>query len=226
MVRGDQIYVYREFLNLQGLYEHHGIACGDETVIHYSKLSDPPEVKRTSLETFGRNQPIYVQRYPRSFIPDVVVDRAKSRLGERKYNLLFNNCEHFATWCKIGISQSEQIKDFIPTINSLKTEEWYEPIHQAIQDTDPNNAKRLFNDALAQIKLVWDDVQPRYKRVLQEQQTWQQVAVEALKTNREDLARAALVRKKSYEKQAEELESQLKQLATMTENLLGNRQNL
>jgi hypothetical protein len=25
MARGDQIYVFREFLNLQGIYEHHGI---------------------------------------------------------------------------------------------------------------------------------------------------------------------------------------------------------
>ena len=39
-----------------------------------------------------------------------VVCNAKSRLGERKYDLATNNCEHFATWCKTCISSSEQGK--------------------------------------------------------------------------------------------------------------------
>ena len=32
-----------------------------------------------------------------------------SRIGEQDYNLLFNNCEHFATWCKTGRHRSSQI---------------------------------------------------------------------------------------------------------------------
>jgi hypothetical protein len=32
-----------------------------------------------------------------------------SRIGEQDYNLLFNNCEHFATWCKTGRHRSGQI---------------------------------------------------------------------------------------------------------------------
>ena len=31
------------------------------------------------------------------------------RLGEQDYNLLFNNCEHFATWCKTGLHRSGQV---------------------------------------------------------------------------------------------------------------------
>ncbi|MBR9911110.1 MAG: lecithin retinol acyltransferase family protein [Gammaproteobacteria bacterium] len=38
-----------------------------------------------------------------------VITRAKSRLGEKNFNLLFNNCEHFASWCVTGISNSDQI---------------------------------------------------------------------------------------------------------------------
>ncbi|HEX9027265.1 MAG TPA: lecithin retinol acyltransferase family protein, partial [Clostridium sp.] len=26
--------------------------------------------------------------------------RFKSKLGENEYNLIVNNCEHFAIWCK------------------------------------------------------------------------------------------------------------------------------
>ncbi|SEM38990.1 Lecithin retinol acyltransferase [Butyrivibrio sp. ob235] len=44
------------------------------------------------------------------------VERAKSRLGEDKYNLAFNNCEHFALWCKTGIKESSQVDDFLNNI--------------------------------------------------------------------------------------------------------------
>ncbi|MEC4804465.1 MAG: lecithin retinol acyltransferase family protein [Jaaginema sp. PMC 1079.18] len=225
MARGDQIYVYREFLNLQGFYEHHGIDCGDDTVIHYRKVGTA-EVQRTSWESFTLGNTVHLRQYPHSFVADVVVSRAESRLGEQQYNLLFNNCEHFATWCKIGISQSNQIIDFAPVLRHIKTDEWYEPIHEAISATDPNNAQQTLNQALADIKVVWDDVQPRYKEALAEQNTWQNVAKEALKRDREDLAKAALSRKLEYRKKAEELEQYLEKLAMMTENLLRNRQNL
>ena len=39
------------------------------------------------------------------------VKRAYSRIGECNYNLINNNCEHFAIWCKTGISISSQVKN-------------------------------------------------------------------------------------------------------------------
>ena len=222
MAKGDQIYVWREFANLNGVYEHHGIDCGDNTVIHYRKPSEI--IERTSLETFTRGKQIYVRYYPAGFcfIPDVVVARAESRLGENKYNLLFNNCEHFATWCKTGISDSKQVKDFIPVINKLDTYNLYEPIKNALQGVDNNEAQNLLNHALADIRIVWDQVQPRYKQALEEVEAWNKVAWEALKRHREDLAKEALRRKLKHKKTATELQVQLEKLATMTENLLRN----
>jgi hypothetical protein len=44
------------------------------------------------------------------FSPDAVVARAVSRLGERRFDLVLNNCEHFASWCKTGISESRQVE--------------------------------------------------------------------------------------------------------------------
>ena len=41
------------------------------------------------------------------------IKRARSKLHEKEYNLLFNNCEHFATWCKTGLAKSYQIGDII-----------------------------------------------------------------------------------------------------------------
>ncbi len=222
MAFGDQVYAYRELLNVQGVYEHHGIDCGDGTVIHYRKPSET--IERTSLETFTRGSQLYKRDYLEGFcfIPDVVVNRAMSRLGEQKYNLLFNNCEHFATWCKTGISDSKQIREFVPVITTFNTQNLYEPIKKALNIPDSNNAERLLRDALGSIQIAWDDIQPRYQEMMGEVRSWQQVAQEALKRHREDLAREALKKKIDYEKQAEALKIQLEQLARMTEDVLKN----
>ena len=39
-----------------------------------------------------------------------IVRRARSRLGERCYNLLENNCAHFCTWCQLGEPRSVQVE--------------------------------------------------------------------------------------------------------------------
>jgi hypothetical protein len=39
---------------------------------------------------------------------DAVIDRAQARIGERAFSIMFHNCEHFASWCKTGISNSDQ----------------------------------------------------------------------------------------------------------------------
>ena len=47
------------------------------------------------------------------YTPEETVERAYSRLGETKYNLVTNNCEHFAVWCKTGISESHQVNSIL-----------------------------------------------------------------------------------------------------------------
>ncbi len=41
--------------------------------------------------------------------PDAVIGRAEARIGERAFSIIFHNCEHFSSWCKTGISNSEQV---------------------------------------------------------------------------------------------------------------------
>lgn len=50
------------------------------------------------------------------YTPEETVERAKQRLGETSYNFFTNNCEHFAIWCKTGVSESLQISGML---NSL-----------------------------------------------------------------------------------------------------------
>ena len=226
MAKGDCIYVYRNLAQLDGVYKHYGIDCGDGTVIHYRKPSET--IEQTSLATFSRGNPVYVAEYGDGFgyIPDVVVERAKSRLGEQEYNLLFNNCEHLTNWCKTGISDSKQVKEFLPIVDHFDVSKLYEPIKQALKGKDYKTSAQLLAEALIDIKSVWNQVQPQYKNAIAEAETWSQVATKALEQNREDLARAAIARKLSYEKQARKLEMELRELAEMTENIVRNQQEL
>lgn len=226
MAKGDRIYVYRNLWQLDGVYKHYGIDCGDGTVIHYRKPSEI--IERTSMSVFSRGNPVYKVRETEDFcfVPNVVLERAESRLGEKQYNLLFNNCEHFVSWCKTGISDSKQISDFVPTISRLDPAQLYEPIKQALQDKDKNNARQLLAEALADIRSVWNTVQPEYERAIAEIKAWDEVAKAALKKDREDLARAALEKKWHYRQRAGKLELELNELAELTENIIRNQQSL
>jgi hypothetical protein len=226
MAKGDLIYVDRNWWEIDGLYKHYGIDCGDGTVIHYRKPSEV--IERTSMATFSRGNPVYVRETSADFhfLSDVVVERAESRLGENKYNLLFNNCEHFAYWCKTGISDSKQVQEFVPTILKMNPSKLYKPIRQALQGKDKNNAQQLLAEALNDLKSVWDTIQPQYKNAIAEVATWDKVAKKALQKNREDLARAAISKKLNYQKKAQKLEQELQELAEMTENILRTQHDL
>lgn len=220
-MKGDQLLVYRKLWNLDRVYQHHGIDCGDGTVIHYRKPSEV--IERTSYEVFSRGSAVSAKQYVKGFcyLPDVVVKRAKSRLGEAEYSLFFNNCEHFATWCKTGISDSKQIREYFSLMGKFDKTKFADLLRQGLQKSNRPNVERLTQDALTDIEAVWEQVQPEYKQALEEITAWENVAKKALRQNREDLARAALAKKRDYQLKAWDLESQLNELATMTENLIA-----
>ncbi len=47
------------------------------------------------------------------YSPEDTIRRAKSKLDEKNYSLIFNNCEHFVIWCKTGISESHQVNNIL-----------------------------------------------------------------------------------------------------------------
>ncbi len=103
MAQGDHIYIDC------GAYTHHGIDCGDGTAIHYIGENLRGVITRTSMAEFTSGKQIFVKQYETFELSDIVILRAESRLNENNYNLFFNNCEHFATWCKTGKHESEQV---------------------------------------------------------------------------------------------------------------------
>lgn len=96
--KGDHIYVWHVF------YSHHGIYAGGGKAVHYLREG----VALTSLEEFAGGGKIRVKRHLVKKDGDEILSRAYSRLGEDRYNLIFNNCEHFASWCATGIPVSFQ----------------------------------------------------------------------------------------------------------------------
>jgi len=96
-----------------GLFLHHGIDLGDGSVAHYL---EGREILRSPLEEFSRGEPVCEVPYPAGSCSPVGVTlrRAMGRLGEQNYNLLFNNCEHFAHWCKTGRHRSAQVESWLP----------------------------------------------------------------------------------------------------------------
>uniref|UniRef100_A0A915EB62 LRAT domain-containing protein n=1 Tax=Ditylenchus dipsaci TaxID=166011 RepID=A0A915EB62_9BILA len=43
-----------------------------------------------------------------AFTPEEIKERALSKVGSKGYSMFFNNCEHFAKWCRNNCSESEQ----------------------------------------------------------------------------------------------------------------------
>ncbi|MDO6354611.1 lecithin retinol acyltransferase family protein [Caloramator sp. CAR-1] len=78
------------------IYTHHGLYVGDGYVIHY----DNGLVCEVTYEEFASGRKVYVLDSPIIYSRETVVYRARMRLGENKYDLFFNNCEHFVRWCR------------------------------------------------------------------------------------------------------------------------------
>ena len=98
-------------------YTHHGIYVGDGQVVHYSGLSrawrrGPVEV--ASLSEFSMGRVLWMKWTPTPrYIGRAAAQRALSRVGEDRYRVMTNNCEHFCAWCLDGESRSRQIERWL-----------------------------------------------------------------------------------------------------------------
>lgn len=94
-------------------YSHHGIYAGNGEVIHYGGFHHSVgrrPVESISLRSFAAGRRIGVRLEPDAVYRGLdAVTRARSRLGEDRYGILTNNCEHFCTWCVLGVARSEQV---------------------------------------------------------------------------------------------------------------------
>jgi hypothetical protein len=242
MAKGDHLYVERGL----GSFTHHGIDCGDGTVIHYQ---DGASIMRSTHQFFSKGKPIEVRYYAQADAPETILKRALSRLGERDYHLVFNNCEHFVTWCKTGKHQSSQVDQAVTaslvggvlgglTLNPLLAApalaaagvyglgHFQQQIRQAEISLNPQDAMQHLREALGELDAVQRSLQPKLDKVLREAYHWHCTAQLALKRGREDLSKAALLKKYPLKQEALQLRSQLDEVEALQQRLHESMQQV
>src|SRR5262245_37270860 len=110
----DDLQTGAHLVTPRGWYQHHGIYVGDGRVVHYAGychgLHTGP-VEEVGLEQFCAGEGFAVRVHAESrYTPNEIVERARSRIGEERYHLLANNCEHFCEWAIMGRSSSVQVQ--------------------------------------------------------------------------------------------------------------------
>ncbi|KAL4228365.1 Kelch-like protein 6 [Mactra antiquata] len=128
---GDNIEIDR------GMYSHWAVYKGEGKVIHMTGADDDGingNVNSASVFTIcgkrfkkafvkvddfwdvvGDSKAYKNNGKDRKFSPcsvDEILDRALSMVGEVGYNVLWQNCEHFASYCRYGVSKSSQADTF------------------------------------------------------------------------------------------------------------------
>jgi hypothetical protein len=86
-------------------YRHHGIYIGEGLVIHYAGWVRYSRglIETVTVADFAGRCPVRVGRVPcESQHGSEIVCRARSRLGERCYDVLRNNCDISATGVKLA----------------------------------------------------------------------------------------------------------------------------
>jgi len=116
---GDHIRVSR------GLYYHHGIYVSRNEVVHFTGTEDDSvldwskaKVIQTDMDYFLKAGQAEVREYNNEEIRDLypvagIVQYARACLGDGSYDLVFNNCEHFANACTLGRYRSRQVENIL-----------------------------------------------------------------------------------------------------------------
>ncbi|WP_108126538.1 lecithin retinol acyltransferase family protein [Saccharospirillum mangrovi] len=94
-------------------YSHHGLYLGDGRVAHYAGWVEgfrAGPLVETSLDEFRDGRRLHRRHHARrTYSRAESVERARSRLGENRYNVHANNCEHFCYWAIHGEHHSRQM---------------------------------------------------------------------------------------------------------------------
>jgi len=101
---------------------HHGIYTGNGRVIHYAGFDRAfrrGPVQEVPLAQFAGGRGVQAHSVAEALFAGIeAVARARSRLGENRYRVWSNNCEHFVHWCLSGSSRSAQVERWGRTIRS------------------------------------------------------------------------------------------------------------
>jgi len=100
---------------------HYGVYDGPRGIYHFSGENlNYVYVQYSSIEEFAQGGHVEINnQYKQQFTPTEIIERAAGKIGSELggFNLIDNNCEHFATWCVTGKSQSVQT-DLAPLVKN------------------------------------------------------------------------------------------------------------
>lgn len=118
LMPGDHISARRR----GGFYTHQGIYMGEGKVIHYTgsrKEKVDAVVTETALIRFSKGRSLRRRNYPKRLDPSQTIALAGNQLSEGSYSMLWNNCEHFATYCATGEKKSRQVKRALSGLSGI-----------------------------------------------------------------------------------------------------------
>ena len=117
LVRGEEPQPGSHLISPRRGFMHHGIYVGDGKVVHYAGLAHGQfrgHIEEVSLAQFAHGRNVWTRSSDLpGFVPQEVIRRVRSRVGENRYRILRNNCEHFCEWCLRGESHSYQVERFL-----------------------------------------------------------------------------------------------------------------
>lgn len=103
-------------------YTRHGTCIGEGRVVHsagWSRALLRGPVEEVSLARFADGRHVSVKAVASARLSAAeIIARARSRLGEDRYRLASNNCEHFCKWCLSGQSRSEQVERLVGALRA------------------------------------------------------------------------------------------------------------
>ena len=118
LIAGDHIYVKRKGY----FYSHHGIYAGNGQVLHFKgaiKEKKDPTVILSDIDTFLDRGKLQRRNYKQRLPHSETLQMARAQLDQKDYSLVFNNCEHFATYCATGKKKSSQVHKIIGGMATL-----------------------------------------------------------------------------------------------------------
>jgi len=77
------------------------------------KVNNYLDSKYMYVKIYKNSELFFFFFYFRPLPVHIILEKAESALGRIGYNVIYNNCEHFATDCRYGQSNSRQVRRLI-----------------------------------------------------------------------------------------------------------------
>jgi cell wall-associated NlpC family hydrolase len=118
LLPGDHICVRRR----GRFYTHHGIYMGNGKVVHFAgsiREKIDPVVQETDLSRFLKGEILRRRDYKQRLPASETIRIAREQLSDGSYSMIWNNCEHFATYCATGKKKSRQVKRVLSGLGTV-----------------------------------------------------------------------------------------------------------